>query len=284
MSLLLSLISTLLNSISNVYRKKALSLSKISSNSFFFIWQRWGLIIALILIALNQFNIHVLSNYYIMIFVLINIGFSLANMTLTQNIYKQEKMSVLMPYEQLNKIISIVIMFIFFHEATLTSFIIAIITVFVIMGFSYDFKNHSIPRNLKWMLIVQTNVAIRAIIIAYTLKHITSIDLFVCVWIISAIIVFISILFQHKLKEIKECGKDFYIARSVPSILWWINSLISFYLLSKLWLIYTNLLSFLAILFTIIFSYFMFWEKPSKKDLLLSTIICLLVWVGFYFK
>ncbi|MFZ5341380.1 MAG: hypothetical protein ACOZBL_02210 [Patescibacteria group bacterium] len=40
-------------------------------------------------------------------------------MSSTQNIYRNEKMSVLLPYEQLNKIISILIAFIFFKEATL---------------------------------------------------------------------------------------------------------------------------------------------------------------------
>lgn len=285
MSVLLSMISTLMGSLSNIYRKKSLSMwANLSSLTFYFIGQWGGIVLSLLLILFNQFEFSLFNQYLLIWLILINIWFSLANMSSTQNIYRNEKMSVLLPYEQLNKIISILIAFIFFKEATLWSFIIAILTVLIIMWFSYDFKNHAIPKNLKWMLIIQTNVAIRALIIAYTLKHTTSINLFVAVGIISPIIVLTLLIFLRKLKELKWVDTNFYKARLIPSFMWWITSLISFYLLTKLGLIYTNLLSFLGMLFTIILSYLVFGDKPSRKDLLLSLIITVMVWIWFYFK
>gem|GEM_PF-2455326 len=81
-----------------------------------------------------------------------------------QAIYKKEKISTILPYENLSSIFAILISFFIFKDVSWTSFFIAILTVIVIILFSIDFKNVKFPKKIKPIMIVQAFTALYIII------------------------------------------------------------------------------------------------------------------------
>ena len=87
------------------------------------------------------------------------------NATLSQKIYTEEKISALLPYENLSLVITIVIAFFLFRDTPLPTFLIAILIIVLIFVFSFDFSKHQFPRNFKLIVLNNSINAGRSLVI-----------------------------------------------------------------------------------------------------------------------
>ncbi|MDR2415314.1 MAG: hypothetical protein LBD75_01530 [Candidatus Peribacteria bacterium] len=158
-----AIIANLLYSVNTICYKKSLSFVKISELLFTRLRETRGIPISLILIYFFTFDIRVLTRKVI-IGILLIIGIVQLYSSLNQNLYRKEKLSNILPYSDLYAVFSIIAGFIIFRDTSWISFIIAIITFFVILTFSIDFKKLTIPKNIKTILSIQFLKAIEVIL------------------------------------------------------------------------------------------------------------------------
>lgn len=276
----LALVSTILNSFSSIYWKRSL---------WFWVWLKmhdligyWVWMIVLIYFFIVGINIHsfdiflLFSTFSILLINTISTW-------LSQKLYRQEKISAIIPYTNLNKVLAIILSFFIFSDVSFLSLLITILAIIIIIIFSIDFKKFIVPNSTSLIMLTEILTSINMVWSWYLiLKYWEDIYfiLFLILWILFlSILTFI--LWQYK--SIKWLKRDFWINR----IIWsssWIARFLSMLVISELGLSITILLSFLWIWITLLFSYIILKDKPARKDLILTFIITALVWIGFYYK
>ncbi len=201
-----------------------------------------------------------------------------------QKSYTIDKISTLMPYDNINKILSIILAFFIFSDVSLVTLIITIIAIIVIITFSIDLKTFKIPKSILMFSFAQALTSILTLLIWYLLLQISDISLFVLSYIAWIIFVWIILYFKNLYKEIPKLPRKFFIYRLSASHLWGFSYLLSLFVMKELWVSVTILLSFLWLWITLLFSYLFLKDIPSKKDIFLTIIVSLLVWLWYYFK
>jgi len=92
------------------------------------------------------------------------------------------------------------------------------------------------------------------------------------------------ISFRKNYKELFTWKKEFYYYRFSASIVWVAWDLMWLFLISSLWLVLSILLWFFWLFFTLLLGYFILKDKPSKKNIILSLLVMVLIWIWYYFK
>lgn len=280
--MLLAIFNTILSSIGSILWKKALDLSKLPRSFFIFLGMPVALIPAVIFIIgwytkdFYQINI-ILAMCIIILFT------SLIS-PITYYLYRNEKNSVLLPYENLDKIFTVILGFFYFKNTSLISFIITLCAVVIIIIFTINFKKLTLPKNIWFIILRAFLIVIKNLFLASILVKISSITYFTYNAIIYSLVLFVPIFIRKDYNWLKECSKDFYINRFWTAVIWQIASFISLLLLEKQWIIISNLLGFLGIWVSFLFWYLILKDKPTKKDISQAIIVCILVWLGYYFK
>lgn len=200
-----------------------------------------------------------------------------------QKIYAVEKISSVMPFTNVNKILSIIISFFVFSDVSVLSLLITIIAILIIVWFSTDFRKFSLPKTTKLIYLSEILISLETIFAWYLLFNYNE-ELYFIVFVF-AWIVFLSLL-AYKLNEFKTLKwlkKEFWINRYIWAM-GWISWFLSLVIIKNLWLSVSILLSFIWIWVTLFLSYLILKDKPSKKDLWLTFIVTLLVWIWYYFR
>ena len=202
---------------------------------------------------------------------------------IAQKIYKEEKMSVIMPYTNVNKILTIIFSFFIFSDVSILSLIITLIAISIIILFSIDFKTLKFPRNIWKILTVELWLAITTLLSWWIVIKYWEIIYFMLAALCGFFILFVLNLFLWEFKTLKWLPKWFWINRYIWS-LWWLSWFLSLVVIKNLWLSVTVLLSFLWIWITLLLSYTILKDKPSGRNLLLTFIVTILVWIWFLLK
>ena len=203
---------------------------------------------------------------------------------ISQYVYKVEKISLIAPYENLNKILSIIFSFFIFSDVSFISLSIAIFVVAIIFISSFDFKNKKIPKTIQIFSLNQFLLSINTILIGYLLLQVSAVEYFVLENIIGIFLLLLIIIFNKDIHRLRRAWKKFYFNRigaSMLGISWYILSL---YVISTFGVTINILLSFLYLGFILILSYFMLGDKPTFKSITVSIVVTLLVGIGFYFR
>lgn len=275
-----AIISTLLTWFSEIFWKKSLWYwvwSKMHDLLSYPVWLIIGIYFVYLWIDYSNID-PIIVIWTILVFLLCIIKSPIA-----QKIYREEKISVIMPYSNLNKILSIIFSFFLFADVSIIALILTIIAIFVVILFSIDFKTLRLPKNLKIIALSEFLTSIITISSWYLILKYSEIlyfIIFVIFWITFLILI---TYFTWQYKSIKWLKKDFWFYRYVWST-WWISRFLSLVVIKNLWLSVTILLSFLWIWITLLLSLIILKDKPSKKDLLLTIIVTALVWLWFFFK
>lgn len=277
------IISTLLDSLSTIYRKKALWYN-VPSTVFQLLAFFGNIILIIVFILFSKYDFSWLNyNVIFLIFLLIIIWY--ISTQISQYVYKREKISILTPYENINSIISIILaFFIFSWEVSLISFILTIIAWIVVIISSINFNKIEIPKVIKLISFQQLLRSIWLIIIWYILKEITPVDYYIIKSLTYIFWLLTIIYFKKEFLQIISQPKDFYKSRLLASSIWSLSWIISLFIIKDLWVWISILLWYLYIIFILTFSYIFLWDKPSKKDIIVTIIISILVWFWYYFK
>lgn len=278
------ILNAFLSSLSQIFRKKSISWDKdISSTLIYFLWCFTYLWIAIYFLFFGNNYVELDKKIFILALAVIILG--LLRNYLNQLVYKSEKISVLTPYTNLNKVLTIIFSFLFLKDdISILSFLITIFTSLVIIWSAIDFKNLSMSKNIRLFILNQFLTAIYSIIIWYILLLISSINYFIIDSTLSIFISFLIVLYFKELKTIKTLSKWFYKNAFISSMLGALAYLFSLILISELGMVMNILISFIFLAFSLLFSYIFFQDKPQKKDIILSIIILGLVSLGVFYR
>ncbi|MDR0860832.1 MAG: hypothetical protein LBO09_07890 [Candidatus Peribacteria bacterium] len=204
-----AIVNNILSSINRVCYKKALSFSKLSDILFSRMGESRGVPISLILVAVVGFDANVLT-WIVLLGVLSSIGICTYSSVLDQKLWKQEKMSNILPYSNLKSVFAIIAGFLIFRDASVWSFVIAIVTFFVIMAFSIDFKKLTLPKSAKLILSIQLLGTVDTLLTGRLLKSVADVEYYVMYELLIAVILLFPILKQGAFKQLKTSTASLY--------------------------------------------------------------------------
>ncbi len=272
----------LLKSLESIFRKKSLDQSrKITPLAFDFFWSLFWF-----LIGLTFYLFKIEWNYQysqkIIVYILIGIVFRLISSYLMQKVYRNEKLSVITPYENTNEILSIILAYFIFRDVSITSFCIAIgIVVFTVFS-TVDFKKLKFPRFFWTFFAGQIFLTLYYVCIGFIVKEVSYTEYFALEAFFAVIILFTFALKQRQIPILRNQSKNFYKSRIIASLLWYGGFILWIYIVSEFGLLLSMIFSFMYVIFTMIFSFLFFRDIPKMKSILSATIITWLVAVSFY--
>jgi uncharacterized membrane protein len=277
-----AIISEILNSITAIFRKKSLNFNAPKELFKFFAYSPVFLITLWIFLAWKLNIVHLNFTNFIIIFsiVIIWLWYGIVE----QTVYKRNKLSSILPYLNISKIIVIVFWYIIFHDTSQITLICAILATLTISIFSIDFKNFTIPRDIKILFLLQTVYGIITLVTIYLLKQIGNVSYFFYTYLIWIIFIGLVVLYKWQFKLIPKLPKKFYIYRLSASHLWWISYLISLLIIQNLWATLGMLVSYIWLAVTLLFSYLFLWEKIEKKDTILAIIVSFFIGIWYIYK
>ncbi len=292
MNLFLAVLSTLFSSLWDIFFKKSLKYNiNLWNNDFL----GQLLPLAVFIFAYWYFQFHFDTTLYIsgpiLFFIFLSLFFYTLGRYFHAKIFKVEKITHLLPYENLSKIFTIIFSFYLLSDISTTSFFITLFTIFVIILFSIDFKTITFSKNILVFSFSHLLLAIWNLIVGYILLETTKWWLwvtgysFITTYLLMWVCVFFIPFFLLKwYGELKHIDAWFYLYRWFSGFLSWFSWFLWLVVISYLWLSVSVLLSFLWIFSTLFFAFFILREIPRKKDIFLTIIILILISIGFYFK
>lgn len=276
----IALFSTIMSSFSDVFWKKSLNFSvwskahELSS----YIIAGW-LLLYFLLTSFNYKDAQIISFFIVWAIYLVDI----VRLPIMQKVYREEKISVIMPYLNLHKIFVIIASFFIFKDVSNIAFILTLVTICVIGVWSIDFKSFKLPRNLKSILLVEFLKWISILTWWwFVLKYGDTIffNLYVTIWFF---IIILLTLLSRQLVDLKKAPINYWKTRLLWSV-WWFSWFLSLTVITNLWLSISVLLWFLWVWVTLLFSFIFLKDIPSIKNILLTVIVAVLIWAWYYFK
>lgn len=281
--MLWAIISNVLSSIDTVYYKKSLGVANLSNLLFSWLGELSWLLISVFLIIILWFDQSQLS-WQTILWIALIIWVVTSSGYFDQALYRKEKVSDLLPYENLNSVFAIILWFLIFRDSSVISFVISIIAFFVTIWFSIDFKNLTFPRSMKFILIVQLLCTAETLLTWRLLKNVPDKEFYIIYEVLVIFILFLPILFKWALSQLKHIKAKFYWYRFGWSMAWNISFLLYLFMVGEFGIVMSILFSFIWTWITLLFGYLFLKEIPSKKDIWMTVIVAVLVAVGFIFQ
>ncbi len=277
-----AIISTILDSMASVFWKRALVYNA-PKEIFSILAYSSIILISTILFITWKLSVEIVSIWTLLIILLITI-LTYIRTLIMQTVYRNDKISKILPYQNISKIITLIVGFFLFWDTSIITLIIALVTIFIIILFSIDFKKIYIPKTIKLFSIAEVIYATILLLLWYLLLSITNISYFVYSYLFWITFTLILIGYKKQFHYFKELPKQFYGYRLTACHLWWTGYILSLFIMKELWLTVSILVSYIWLASTLVFSYLMFKDKPTKKDLLLIIIVTILISIWYYFK
>jgi len=201
-------LTTILESVASVFNKKALLYSKISPVAFQFYSELLPIPVIIGMLFFVDFDYRLLVSLPILAgFLVINVSFLLYN-RIEQRLYREEKMSVLLPYFKIHNFILIVAGYLLFQDATQLSFIICLVSIFLTIALSFDYSQREFPKNIWAILLHQILKSTETLTVVYVLKDITEVDYIVIFQITYILMAFVAVALMKQLGEIKKLTRE----------------------------------------------------------------------------
>lgn len=284
------ILSVAFSSFSTWYYKKALDQWKWLSNTMFKVIAFATNFISIpIVIFFLGFEKNILWDYYIILLVFISSLIWWLNSQIELNIFKVSKLSELMPYNNLNKLFVIVIWFFLFYWtknwSSVITLIIAILTLILTFIFTVDFRNIKIPKTIILYVISKFISSLTVLLTWYILINYSSATIYSISWVTDCIIyVWLWIILRQSFKSMLQQEKWFYISRFLATTFWWTSSLLTLIVLKEAWVVLATLLWFFSVVFMTFSMKFILHDNPTIKQIIMSSIIILFIWIWYYFK
>lgn len=287
MNIIFWIISAFLQAIWWSFRKKAIDNSTLPPSLFAIPWPIiWATIVYSLLYFFDT-NLLIYIDYKIILLILIISSLEILSNYLEIYSFKNTKISNLLPYGNTNSLFIILIWFFLYYwtknSTSITTFIITLITIFIIIWFSIDFKKIKIDKVIG--ILWKTLSAITALIIWYILINYSSIEYMsinVIFWFTFYFL--ITIITKEKFKQLLKQESNFYTYRTIALVLWWVWFLIGLYIIESAWLLIATLIWFIWLIFRIFSMKFILKDNPSKKQIILAFIVSILIWIWYYLK
>lgn len=289
MNIILWIISTLFGSITDSIWKKAVEVSKLPQSLFAVFWPIIWILIVYCIIIYNDLSMSILTDYKSLLIILLIALISYINTFLYINIYKKVKLSELLPYNNLDKIFIVLFGFFLFYWTKnwtgIQSFFITLLTIFIIIFFSIDFKKISFSKDIIQFFIIkliETTITLLVWYIFLTYNTVQYLSVETIMFL--SITIIISIVQKNKLILLFTQEKNFYKYRLWAWIIWWIWFIIWLYIIQTSWVLIATLISFIWLVFQIFSMKFILNDTPTKKQIILAFTVMILIWVWYSLK
>lgn len=279
-----ALISMILSSLATIFNKKSLGVSTLSNLWYKSFAAMWGIVILWIFVWFLKINVLEIFLTPIILLCILYVLWSLYESFLYQNLYRQEKISDVLPFVNINKIFTILIWFLIFHDSSYITFWMSLLCWIIVIIFSLDFKRFKFPKRITQFIYAEFITSLNILLTVFILKYIDFKELFSLYYIFLWIVIFTALIYKKEINSLFTQSKTFYKNRVWVLITWQSSFIISLFLIQWLWVTISVLLSFLWIIVTLIFSYFFLKDIPNKKNILQTFIIAILVWIWYIFK
>lgn len=205
---------------------------------------------------------------------------------LRRKAYANEKVSVLQPFAMLFQVFPIILWFIFIasERANLITFLVAIITSFIVIIPNIDFKNLKMNKYSSMVLLSSIIKSVQIFIILYFLTIISPISFYFVESLLIIIISIFMIFIKWEFSEIKKITKKYAKLLFSANFVAIISVLLVLTMYSSLWVVITSLLSLLYLVFIYMFWYIILKEIPSKKDVIIAILVSICIVIWYYFK
>lgn len=202
---------------------------------------------------------------------------------------KKVKISKVLPYSSFDKLFVILIGFILFYwnpwYESITTLLISILTVLIVVGFSMDLKKFHFEKVILQYIWVKLLYAIETILIWKVILDYSTFEVFSFIILVYLFFnITLNIFLKQNFKTLFFQSKNYYKYRLSSSILLWLSFIIWIFIIESAGVLVASLLSFITIVFSIASMKFLLWDSPSKKQIVLATLVILLIWIWYYFK
>lgn len=291
LALLYWAIGVVLESIWWVSQKKALSASNNLSKTLFKLFAHiiWILLFILLMIFF-PFNYEILSDKSILFYIFLISFFTIVSQNFEIQVIKKEKLSTLMPYENIDKIFVVIFGFFLFqwnsdNVVSWTTMLIVCFTFFIVLLFSVNFKTLKFPISVLYYIVTKIIKGILILASGYILMTYVSTTFWLIQIVFTIIIsIIISYLLRDSFKSLILQSKEFYKHRFFAVITWQIAFVLWLFIIESAWVIIASLLWFLAVISKTLSIKFLLQENPTNKQIILSLLVVLLIWFWLYFK
>ena len=289
-SIFLWVLSSISDSAAVSFWKKSIDSSKSLSKTMF---KYYSIFFTFLMVVIFHFTLSIeysiLFDYKYLVLWFIIIWIWIINTYLHLHILKTIKLSEILPYDNLDKLFTVIIWSILYHwtsnQTSTTTLLTTIFTIILILLFTIDFKNIKIPKSIGLFILHKLIKSISIISVWYILLKYTNITFAAINWVYEFIIfTFIAILLKDSFKSMITQSKEFYVSRFSAVILGWTWYMLGLYIIQTSWIIVATLLWFLSIVSSILSMKFILNDNPSKKQITLAFLIIILIWIWYYFK
>jgi hypothetical protein len=200
-----------------------------------------------------------------------------------QYAYKKEKLSTLLPYWEFETVFTVVFGFLLFTDSSLNSFLFTLAAGAILIAWSIDFKKLSFNKYC-WALMFSAFLAsIKILIFWYILLELTAYNAFLYNTFMVFIILLVTNILTKDISSIKKLSPKMTSLLVIENILRLIVWIVSLFLIQKLWIIQAVLIWMLYMVFSMIAAFLFLKEIPSKKELIIVTLVWVCISWGVYF-
>ena len=294
MWILIGIITSFVESISYILWKKSMSFYNWDNMNFMLFGSLTVIPFIIIMLLVFWTTQWLLSSSFFMIGVFFVALTSVWNNLLEVYVTKNEKLSALLPYGNLDKIFVIIIGFILFgllwqETSSYVTFFIALFLVIASTIFSlYSNKSWwkiSFSKNISLFILYKFNKSLRILFAAYLLIEFSSIDYFTIYGLYTIVLVVAMVFFSWRwFTNIISQTKQFYAYRiggSMLSDIWAIGWLL---IIESLGVVVATLIWFLWMVFQIISMKLILKDSPSKEQISFAFFVLVMISIGYYFK
>lgn len=277
-----AIFATTISNIWKVFFKKTTQYN-ISANLNDFLWHALAILCVIIIFFIWKFNLY-LSSFFDYFLIAITFFLFLIQININQHVFKNEKFSSLVPFENLWKIITILLwVFILWDDISYTSLWLFLCAIWVIILNSINFKTLKFSKNILLFCIAQLFVAIANFLTWYIIINNWSLDYFVIYILISFLFVWWIVFSKWEFKNMKNLDKKYYIYRNIWWLVW-VSWLINILLIWDLGLSVTTILGFFWIATGLITSFFVFKDIPSLRNVFVTILVVALITIWYILK
>lgn len=277
-----AILATSLSNIWKVFFKQTTNY-KISANLNDFLGFSLALLCIFVIFLLWKFNI-ILSSFFDYFLILITFTLFLIQININQFVFRREKFSSLVPFENLWKILTILLwVFVLWEDISYISLWIFLLAIWVIIINSINFKTLKFSKNILLFCLAQCIVAVANFMTWYIIISNGSLSYYTVYILLSFLFVWSICFFTWQIKWIKKLDKKYYILRNIWWLVW-VSWLINILLIWDLWLSVTTILWFFWIATWLITSYIVSKDIPTLRNVFVIIIVIALITLWYILK
>ena len=195
-----------------------------------------------------------------------------------QYAYKNERLSVLVPYWEFQSVFTVIFWFLFFTDNSIISLFFTLLAWLTLVIWSINLKKISFNKYCLALIVKSLFSTFKILLYWFILKSLAIYNVvFYNILIVFFILLLVSI-FNREIKKIKKINirkyKYLFLENFVRFFIW----LLSLFIISELWIVQAVLIWMMYMVTSLISASLFLKEKISKKEIIIALVVSLCIW------